>query len=91
MPAGVGLLVMDVMPIYMIIAMNNIITMRYSINCPTVICLPTICHAYERDASSEDYGPRVYLSHIIKSKNTLLQFIYFAFYLSTTIGFDPCN
>ena len=30
-------------------AMNNIITMHFSINCPTVICLPTICHAYERD------------------------------------------
>ena len=23
-------------------AMNNIITMRFSINCPTVICLPTV-------------------------------------------------
>src|SRR3990170_6997693 len=44
MQAGVDLLVTDVMPIYMIIAMNNIITMRFSINCLTVIRLPTVCY-----------------------------------------------
>src|SRR3990170_6582596 len=81
MHAGVGLLVMDVMPIYMIIAMNNVITMRFSINCPTVICLPIVCYYYERQASSENYGPRVYFNHITKTKNTLLQFIYFYFTL----------
>ena len=64
MQAGVGLLVMDVMPIYVIIAMDNIITMRFSINCPTVIFLPTIYYYYERDASSENYGPGVYFYHI---------------------------
>src|SRR3990170_6130269 len=81
MHAGVGLLVMDVMPIYMIIAMNNVITMRFSINCPTVICLPTVCYFYERDASSENYGSRVYFNHITKIKNTLLQFSFFLFTL----------
>ena len=64
MQAGVSLLVSDVMPIYMIIALNIVITMRFSINCPTVICLPTICYVFEREASSENYGPRVYLNHI---------------------------
>ena len=33
----------DVMPMFMIIALDVIITMRFSINCSTVICLPTIC------------------------------------------------
>ena len=36
---------------------------------------------FEREASSENYGPRVYFKHIIKTKNTLLQFIYFCFIL----------
>ena len=47
--------------------MNNVITMRFSINCPTVIYLPTVCSALEREASSENYGPRVYFYHILKS------------------------
>ena len=38
MQAGVTLLATNEMPIYMI-AMNNIITTCFSINCPTVICL----------------------------------------------------
>ena len=67
-----GLLVSDVMPIYMIITLDIIITMRFSINCPTVICLPTVYYVYERDASSENYGPLVYFNHITKTKNTLL-------------------
>ena len=79
MQAGVGLLVSDVMPIYMIIALNIVITMCFSINCPTVICLPIVCSALEREASSENHGPRVYFYHILKTKNTLLQFIYFYF------------
>jgi hypothetical protein len=53
-------------------AMNIAITMRFSINCPTIICLPTVCYSYERDASSENYDPRVYFNHITKTKNTLL-------------------
>ena len=35
---------------------------------------------FKREASSENYGPGVYLYHILKSKNTFLQFIYFYFY-----------
>ena len=95
MQAGVNLLVSDVMPIYMIIALNIVITMHFSINCPTVICLPTICFLFEREASSENYGPWVYLYRILKSKNTVLQFIYhyfiLYFYLSTIIRLDPCS
>ena len=60
MQARVGLLVTDVMPIYTIIP-------RYSHNyaqfyqCSTVICSPTVILMLLREASSETYGPRVYL------------------------------
>ena len=60
MQAGVGLLVMDVMPIYMIMPRwrHNY---RVSINCSTVICSPTVILMLSREASSETYGPLVYL------------------------------
>ena len=38
-----GLLDMDVMPIFMIIALDIVITLRFSINCSIVICLHTVC------------------------------------------------
>src|SRR3989337_2231224 len=55
-----GLLDTDVMPIFMIIALDIIITLRFSINCWAVICLPTVIISILREASSETYGPRVY-------------------------------
>jgi hypothetical protein len=58
---------------------ESVIIICFFINCPTVICLPTVCFALEREVSSENYGPRVYLYHILKFKNTLLQF--YLFYL----------
>ena len=57
---SIGLLVSDVMPICMIIALDIVITLRGSINCSTVICLPTVIFSILREASSEHYGPRVY-------------------------------
>ena len=54
-----GLLDTDVVPIFMIIALDIIITMRFSINCSAVICSPSIIHAILREATSETYGPRV--------------------------------
>src|SRR3989337_314828 len=60
---------------------ESIITMRFSINYPTVICLLTVCYVFEREASSENYGPRVYFNHKKKTKNTLLQFYFFYFVL----------
>ena len=50
------------MPIFMIIALDNFITMRFSINCSAVICSPTVIHAILREATSETYGPRVYFT-----------------------------
>src|SRR3989337_190181 len=68
MQAGVGLLDTDVMPICIIIALDIIITLRFSINCSTVICSPTILFAFKREASSETYGPQVYFpSYIFRS------------------------
>src|SRR5215216_308702 len=55
-----GLLDMDVMPIFMIIALDIVITLRFSINCLAVICSPTIIISILREGSSETYGPRVY-------------------------------
>ena len=56
-----GLLDTDVMPIFMIIALDTVITLRVSINCPAVICSPTVKYAILREATSGTYGPRVYL------------------------------
>ena len=68
-----GLLDMDVMPMFMIIALDVFIIMRSSINCSVVICSAAVIHAIMRKATSETYGPRVsfllycisfYLHHI---------------------------
>ena len=42
--------------------LDILITMRFSINCSTVICSPTVRFAILREATSETYGPRVYFS-----------------------------
>ena len=39
---------------------KSVIIICFSTNCPVVICLPTVCYVFEREASSENYGPRVY-------------------------------
>ena len=67
---SIGLLVSDVMPICMIIALDIVMTLRDSINCSTLICSPTVVFAFKREASSETYGPRVYLSsYTFRSKH----------------------
>ena len=45
---------------YIIIALDIVITLRFSINFLTVICSRTVLLAILREASSETYGPRVY-------------------------------
>ena len=55
-----GLLDTDVMPIFMIIALDIVITLHFSINCSAVICSPTVIISILREATSETYGPRVY-------------------------------
>ena len=93
MQAGAGLLDTDVMPICIIIALDIIITLRFSINCSTVICSPIALFAFKREASSETYGPRVYFPsylfliyyfaifyfQIYKPKNPKIFYLLFSF------------
>ena len=76
MQAGVGLLDTDVMPICIIIALDIIITLRFSINYSTVICSPTVLFAFMREASSETYGPGSIFHHISFRSTTLQSFIF---------------
>ena len=73
MHAKVGLLILDMMSIYMIISLDIVIIICLSINFPTVICLPIVA-IFLREATSEIYGPRVYFP-----------IIYFQIYIA--IGF----
>ena len=59
MQAGVGLLDTNVMPMFMIIALDIVIIMRPSINWSAVICSPIVLFAILREATSETYGARV--------------------------------
>ena len=54
-----GLLDTHMMPMFMIIALDIVITMHSSINCSAVICSPTVIFAILREATSETYGPQV--------------------------------
>ena len=76
---SIGLLVSDVMPICMIIALDIIMTLRGSINCSTVIRSPTVILASMREASSEHYGPEVYFTS------------YFQLYTFTLLHFPPSH
>ena len=58
-----GLLDMDMMPIFMIIALDIVITLRFSINC-LAVCSPTVLFSILREASSETYGPGSLFHHI---------------------------
>ena len=85
MQAGVGLLILDVMPIYMIIVLDIVIIICFSINCPTVICLPTVA-IFSREATSEIYGPRVYFPSytfrsILPIAFSFICFFYFQIYI----------
>ena len=55
-----GLLDMDVMPMFMIIALDIVITLHFSINCSAVICSPTIIIPFLIEAFSETNGLQVY-------------------------------
>ena len=82
MQAGVSLLDTDVMPMFMIIALDIVITMRFSIDCSVVICSPTVIFAILREATSETYCPWVYLHHIsfLSTCQFLSPFLYFAIF-----------
>ena len=87
MQAGVGVLVTDVMPIFMIIALDIIITLRFSINCSTVICLPTVCFLSRERPLVKTMALGSIFYHIIfrstkpKTQKYLAEFFYFYFVL----------
>ena len=60
MQDGVGLLILVMMPIYMIIALDIIIIICSSINCPTVICLPHRMLFSREKPLVKSTPPRVY-------------------------------
>ena len=65
MQAGVGLLVTDVMPIFMIIVLDVVITMRCSINFSTIICSPTVEYLCSREKPQvKPMAPRSIFYHL---------------------------
>ena len=75
MQAGVGLLDTDVMPIFMIVALDIVIILRFSINFSAVICSPTVILSILREASSETYGPGSILHHISFQSTILVSYL----------------
>jgi hypothetical protein len=65
---NIGLLILDVMPIYMIIALDIIMIICFSINCPTIICLPTVCYLREKPLVNT-MAPGAYFIIIAKTLN----------------------
>ncbi len=71
---------------FMIIALDIIITLCFSINCSAVICSPTVLFAILREASSETYDPRVYFPsykfpiYNISFQSTIFAIFYFPIY-----------
>ena len=80
-----GLLDMDVMPIFIIIALDIVITLRFSINCSAVICSPTVEFAILREATSETYGPRVYFPLLFSYQLAISLAVYFAIFTFQSI------
>src|SRR4051812_49148114 len=75
MQAGAGLLDMDVMAIFMIIALYIVITLHFSINCSVVICSPTVIIPIFREASSETFGPGSIFHHISFRSTILVSYL----------------
>ena len=75
MQAGVGLLILDVMPIFMIIALDIVITLHFSINCSAVICSPTVIFSLLREASSETYAPGTIFHHTSFRSTILVSYL----------------
>ena len=85
MQAGVSLLILDVMPIYMIIALDIVIIICFSINFPIVICLPAVCYSQEKPLV-KTVAPESISYHILKPKipccNFLLSILFCIFVIS---------
>ena len=78
MPAGVSLLDTDVMPICIIIALDIVITLRFSINCSTVISSPTVLFAILEKTLVKPMVPGS-IFHNITFRSTILQSFIFRY------------
>ena len=77
-----GLLDTDVMPIFVIIALDIFIIMRFSINCSVVICSPTVIHAILREATRKPMAPgslSYYISSLLLKSHLVYYFANFTF------------
>ena len=69
------------MPIFMIIALDIVITLHFFVNCLAVICSPTVIIPILREASGETYGPQVYFtSYKFPIYNFSFRFTFFAIF-----------
>jgi hypothetical protein len=85
---NIGLLILDVMPIYMIIALDIVIIICSSINFPTVMCLPTVCYICSREKPLvKTMAPGVYFIIFAKILSYLAA-IYFVFFPIYQIKFN---
>ena len=79
----------------LIISLDIVITIRFSIKCPTLICLPTMCY-FLREATSEIYAPGSILYHFCFTIYYLpLRYIFIRFYFQIYYSKNPkipcCN
>ena len=61
--------------------LDNVIIIRFFINCLRVICSPTVILMLSREASSETYGPRVYLLSYLLSIYLYLHLYFSCIYI----------
>ena len=71
-----GLLILDVIPIYMIIALDIVIIICYSMNCPTLICLPIVCYFSREKPLVKSMALGSLLYHICLQDLFLFAFIF---------------
>src|SRR4051812_16266100 len=76
MQAGVGLLDTDVMAICKIISLDIVITLRFSTNCSTVICSPSVLLAFMREALVKPRAPGSIFHHTCFRSTILQSFIF---------------
>ena len=75
------LLDMDVMPIFMIMALDIFITMHFSINCSTVICSPTVILMLSWEKPLVKHMAPGSIFHHISFRSILFCNLYFPIYI----------
>ena len=75
MQAGVGLLDTDVMPIFMIIALDTVISLHFSINCSAVICSPIVLFLSWEKPLVKPMAPGSIFHHISFQSTILVSYL----------------